>query len=178
MPVQEIAKQVVQQIQVRQLQVERFSIVSHKPLAAVLQAIDAAIGHPDMRKMHTDVAAATTYAELESVIQKLTGPSDLMEFMRLDMGSYLAKGRTAPTPGSFRLLVGNPLIMRRMAEHVPDTASYAPVTILIDERADGVHLTYDRMASFLQSYRNEAALAVARDLDRKVEAMLTAAASE
>jgi uncharacterized protein (DUF302 family) len=99
-----------------------------------------------------------------------------MEFMRLDMGMYLATGRTEATPKSHRLLVGNPLIMRRMAEHVPDTASYAPVTILIDERADGVQLSYDRMASFLAGYGNAEASKVAIELDRKVEAMLTAAA--
>jgi hypothetical protein len=163
---------------VQQISVERFSVVSRKPLAEVLATIDAAIGHPDMRQMQADVAATTTYAEMESVLQKLTGPSDLMEFLRLDMGMYLAKGRSTPTPGSFRLLVGNPLIMRRMAEHVPDTASYAPVTLLIDERPDGVHLSYDRMASFLASYQNEAALAVARELDRKVETLLSSAAGE
>jgi hypothetical protein len=81
------------------------------------------------------------------------------------------------TPRSVRRLVGNPLIMRRMAEHVPDAASYAPVTILVDERPDGVQISYDRIASFLASYENAAALEVARDLDRKVEAMLTSAAA-
>jgi hypothetical protein len=59
---------------------------------------------------------------------------------------------------------------------VPDAGSYAPVTILIDERADGVHLSYDRMASFLAPYGNPKALKIAQDLDSKVEALLTAAA--
>ena len=36
-----------------------------------------------------------------------------------------------------------------MAKHVPDAGSYAPVTVLVDERADGVHLSYDKMASLL-----------------------------
>jgi len=67
--------------------------------------------------------------------------------------------------------------MKRMAEHVPDAGSYAPVTILIDERQDGVHLSYDLMASFLAPYGNLAASQVARDLDSKVEALLTAAAA-
>jgi hypothetical protein len=66
--------------------------------------------------------------------------------------------------------------MKEMTKHVPDTGSYAPVTILIDTRADGVHLSYDRMASFLASYGNAEALKVARDLDSKVEALLTMAA--
>jgi hypothetical protein len=66
--------------------------------------------------------------------------------------------------------------MRQMVKHVPDAGSYAPVTILIDDRPDGVHLSYDRMASFLAPYRSPEALKVAQDLDAKVEALLTAAA--
>jgi hypothetical protein len=60
---------------------------------------------------------------------------------------------------------------------VPDAGSYAPVTILVDERADGVHLSYDRMASYLAPYENAAALAVAKDLDTKVEDLLREAAA-
>ena len=71
-----------------------------------------------------------------------------------------------------RFVVGNPLIMKEMAKAVPDAASYAPVTILIDERADGVHLSYDSMASLLAPYGSEAALVVARDLDAKIETLL------
>jgi hypothetical protein len=68
-----------------------------------------------------------------------------------------------------RLIMGNPLIMQQMARHVPDAGSYAPVTVLVDERSDGVHISYDRMASLLASYGSSDALAVARDLDKKVE---------
>lgn len=74
-------------------------------------------------------------------------------------------------------MAGNPLIMKQMVEHVPDAGWYAPVTILIDERSDGVHLSYDRMASFLVPYGSSEALQVARDLDSKVEDLLTTAAA-
>ena len=77
----------------------------------------------------------------------------------------------------FRLVIGNPLIMREMVKHVPDAGSYAPVTILIDERPDGVHISYDRMAGFLAPYENAEALKVAKDLDAKVEALLASAAA-
>jgi hypothetical protein len=76
-----------------------------------------------------------------------------------------------------RLVIGNPLIMKEMAKHVPDAGSYAPVTILVDERADGVHISYDRMASLLAPYGNGDALQVARDLDAKVEHLLQQAAA-
>jgi hypothetical protein len=66
--------------------------------------------------------------------------------------------------------------MKEMAKHVPDAGAYAPVTVLVDERADGVHLSYDRMASLLAPYENNAALNVARDLDAKVEDLLRQAA--
>jgi hypothetical protein len=72
--------------------------------------------------------------------------------------------------------MGNPLIMKEMAKHVPDAGSYAPVTVLVDERADGVHLSYDRMASLLAVYGNSETLAVARELDKKVEDILSDAA--
>jgi hypothetical protein len=67
--------------------------------------------------------------------------------------------------------------MSAMLQHVPDAGSYAPVTVLIDERADGVHLSYDTMASFLAPYEIPEALKVAQDLDAKVEALLLAAAA-
>jgi len=76
-----------------------------------------------------------------------------------------------------RFVIGNPLIMKEMAKRVPDAGAYAPVTILIAERPDGVHLSYDRMTSFLAPYNNAAALNVARELDAKVEALLASAAA-
>jgi hypothetical protein len=63
-----------------------------------------------------------------------------------------------------------------MATHVHDAGSYAPVTLLIDERDGGVRLSYDTMASFLAAYEQPDALRVARELDAKVEALMTSAA--
>jgi uncharacterized protein (DUF302 family) len=85
-------------------------------------------------------------------------------------------GSSRKTPKIVRFIIGNPLIMREMARHVPDAGAYAPVTVLVDERDDGVHLSYDRMVSFLAPYENAAALEVARNLDAKVESLLRRAA--
>jgi uncharacterized protein (DUF302 family) len=109
-------------------------------------------------------------------VRKAIGPSDLMEFFRFDSGEVLRKERGGQGPKMLRLLVGNPLIMKQMAKTVPDAASYAPVTILIDERTDGVHVSYDSMASLLAPYGSVAALEVARDLDAKVVSLLETAA--
>jgi uncharacterized protein (DUF302 family) len=95
-----------------------------------------------------------------------------MLFMELDHGAVLRKETGLDKPKIVRFVIGNPLIMKEMAKHVPDAGSYAPVTVLVDERDDGVHLSYDTMTSFLAPYGNTEASAVAQDLDVKVEALL------
>jgi uncharacterized protein (DUF302 family) len=99
-----------------------------------------------------------------------------MQFVEFDHGMIIRKGTDHHTSRIIRLVIGNPLIMKEMAKRVPDAGSYAPVTVLVDERADGVHISYDRMASLLAPYGNRDALRVARDLDAKVEEVLRQAA--
>ncbi|MDR3670255.1 MAG: DUF302 domain-containing protein [Holophaga sp.] len=160
---------------IHDVQVQRVSLTTQKPFHEVVARIDAAIGHPDPASLRRDTAQAGSYLELSEVVHRQVGPSGFMEFARFDLGNVLRKSPSGYTGQSLRLIVGNPLIMRRMVERVADAGSYAPVTILIDERADGVHVSYDRMASYLASYQDADALATARDLDAKVEALLLAA---
>jgi hypothetical protein len=159
-----------------ELAVRRVSFVSSRPFEEVIGRLTATIGHPDMVAFHEALAAATSPADLAQAVHAAIGPSELMEFARFDAGEVLRKGGGGRGPEILRFIVGNPLIMREMAETVPDAASYAPVTILVDERADGVHLSYDSMASLLSPYGSEAALAVARDLDAKIHSLLETAA--
>jgi uncharacterized protein (DUF302 family) len=164
-------------VETKEIKVQRFSVTSAKGFHDVVAAFDAAIGHPDMNSFSKNVADAKTFAEVEKIVQDATGPSELMEFTRMDLGRVLQKRNGARARQSLRFVVGNPVTMSAMVQHVPDAGSYAPVTILIDERPDGVHLSYDRMASFLATYGNPEALKVAQDLDAKVEALLGAAAA-
>ena len=159
-----------------EVKVRRFSVVSSRPFEEIVKRLTATIGHPDMKAFHAAIAEATTVADLEKVVQGAIGSSDLMEFVRFDAGEVLGKERGGQGPKILRLVVGNPLIMKEMARTVPDAASYAPVTILVDERADGVHLSYDLMASLIAPYESQVALAVARDLDAKIESLLETAA--
>jgi len=157
---------------IKRVEIERLSVTSSKPFEVVVAALKAAVGHPDMVEFVKATQSARTFAELESVVHRGLGRTGLMMFMELDHGAILRKETGLDTPKIMRFVIGNPLIMKEMAKHVPDAGSYAPVTILVDERPDGVHLTYDKMASLLAPYGNPDALAVARDLDSKIENLL------
>ncbi len=162
---------------ISKIEVERFTLSSSKPFDQVVAALNSAVGHPDMAEFWKSTHRAQSDAELQNIIEKGLGRTGLMLFAEFDHGAVVRKGTGRATPRMIRFVIGNPLIMRQMAEHVPDAGSYAPVTILIDERPDGVHLSYDRMASLFAPYENAAALDVAREFDAKVEAMLASAAA-
>jgi uncharacterized protein (DUF302 family) len=161
---------------IRKVEIERLSVRSTKPFDAVVATLKAGVGRLDLIEFAKASKSAGNFSELEKVIGRDMGPTGLMLFVELDHGAVLRKETGLDKPKIVRLVIGNPLIMKEMAKHVPDAGSYAPVTVLVDERADGVHLSYDRMASLLAPYNNSEALKVARDLDKKVEALLNAAA--
>jgi len=161
---------------IKEIEIERLTVFSSKAIEEVLAGIKAAVGKPNVAEFWKSTHATETYAELENTIEKVLGRTGFMLFAEFDHGAVVRKGTGRETPKNFRLIIGNPLIMRRMVQHVPDAGSYAPVTILIDERSDGVHISYDRMTSFLAPYGNAEALKVARDLDSKVEALLNSVA--
>jgi uncharacterized protein (DUF302 family) len=162
---------------IRKLEIERLSVTSSKSFEAVVAALEAAVGHPDMVEFGKATKAVRTFAELQNAVQKGLGRTGLMMFMVLDHGAILRKETGLDRPKIVRFVIGNPLIMKEMAKHVPDAGAYAPVTILVDERADGVHLSYDKMASLLAPYRSPEALAVARDLDSKIELLIRESAA-
>lgn len=156
--------------------VRRFTLVSSRPFEEIVRRLTSSIGRPKMPEFRRALAEAESVAEMELLVRGAVGPSDLMEFDRFDAGEVLGKGRSGKGPKMLRLVIGNPLIMRAMAETAPDAAAYAPVTILIDGRADGVHLSYDSMESLIAHSGSPAAIKVAKDLDAKIQALLEAAA--
>jgi uncharacterized protein (DUF302 family) len=161
----------------RKIEMERFSLTTSKPFDEVVAGVNTAIGHPDMAEFGRSTHEAPSFAELKSAVEKGLGKTGLMLFMQLDHGAVLRKETGRDIPRIIRFVIGNPLIMKEMAKHVPDAGSYAPVTVLVDERQDGVHLSYDRMSSLLAPYGNPDALQVAQDLDKKVEDLLKQAAA-
>lgn len=163
-------------ISIHEVHVQRVNIVTTEPFDTVVARIDAQIGHPDMAAFRKSLSAARNEAEMGKVVNPLTQPNGIMEFTRFDHGEVLQKENGTAKPRILRIVAGNPLIMKEMVKHAVDAGSYAPITILIEERPDSVRISYDRMASYLAPYGNSDALKVARELDAKVEGILTAAA--
>jgi uncharacterized protein (DUF302 family) len=162
---------------IRKFEIDRFSVTSSRPFDAVVAALKAGVGRLDLAEFAKASHSAGSFAELEKVINRDMGRTGLMLFLEFDHGAVLRKETGLDKPKIVRLVIGNPLVMKEMAKHVPDAGSYAPVTVLVDERGDGVHLTYDRMVSLLAPYGNSDALKVAQDLDLKVEKLMNEAAA-
>ena len=157
---------------IRRFEIERLTVTSSKPFEAVVGALKAAVGHPEMGELLKAIEGARTFADMERAVQGGLGRTGLMMFLELDHGAILRRETGLDKPKIVRLLIGNPLIMKEMAKYVPDAGSYAPVTVLVDEGPGGMHLSYDKMATLLAPYKNPEARAVARDLDSKIENLL------
>lgn len=44
-----------------------------------------------MRSFSKNIGAAKTFPEMEEIVREAIGPSELMEFMRMDLGAFLRK---------------------------------------------------------------------------------------
>jgi hypothetical protein len=75
----------------RQVTVQRWTIISHKPFDAVIAAVEAGIGKPNMSEFAARTADASTFEEMQAVVHASISEIGLMEFMRLDHGAILAK---------------------------------------------------------------------------------------
>ena len=163
---------------IAKVEVERFSLTSLKPFDTVAAALKSAIGQPNMVEFFKETRATNSFPDLERVVQSGLGRTDLMLFAEFDLGDILRRESGSKKPKIMRFVIGNPLIMKEMVKHVPDAGSYAPVTVLVDERPDGVHVSYDKMESYLMHYGSSEALAVAQNLDAKITTLLRECASE
>lgn len=160
----------------KEVSIQRLSVVTSRSIADVIEAFEAEIGMPNLVPLQNEMSASNSFEEMRDIIQGAVGTSNLMVFLKLDMGDFLRKQNKSLEPVSIRYILGNPLIMVKMAAHSPDACSYAPVTVLIDQREDGVHLSYDTMSSALAPYGSDEALSVAKELDAKIELLLKVAA--
>jgi hypothetical protein len=163
----------------RTVPIQRITIVTHRRFDDVVNALHQGIGHPpDMAALVKRWNSAGTSEELDRLAAEAEGSSGLMQFLTLDLGAVLAIRYPGRHYRMVRFIIGNPVTMSDMAVSVPDVGSYAPVTVLVTERRDGVHLSYDSMVSAIAHYDEPTARAVAERLDAAVLQLMHQAAAE
>lgn len=162
--------------EVRTVAIRRHVIDTARAFDDVLDGIYTGISRPDLAALFQKLAATTTYEELRTLVAQAQGSSGLMRFLQLDLDAALAHDPQAGDSAGRRLvriIAGNPVTMGTMTRHVPAAGSYAPITLLVEERADGgTRVSYDSIASALAPYDNAAASAVASHLDTEVLSLL------
>jgi uncharacterized protein (DUF302 family) len=158
--------------QVLEVLMRRHVFDTERPFSAVLDGIFGGISRPDIEALFGKLAVSTSYEQFSSLVQEAQGSAGLMRFLQLDLDSALTLDPRAPDWTGrrlVRLIAGNPVTMGQMTRHVADAGSYAPVTILIQERPDGgTRVAYDSVVSALAPYHDAAASQVAEQLDTEV----------
>jgi hypothetical protein len=108
---------------VRRIEVERFSVTIPKPFESVVAALKAGVGRLDLIDFAKVSSSPGPFTELEEVINRDMGKTGLMLFLEFDHGAVLRKETRLDRPKIVRLVIGNPLVMKEMAKHVPDAGS-------------------------------------------------------
>jgi uncharacterized protein (DUF302 family) len=162
--------------QVLEVLMRRHVFDTERPFAAVLDGIFGGISQPDIGQLFSKLASSTSYEEFSSLVAQAQGSAGLMRFLQLDLEQALTLDPQAPDWAGrrlVRLIAGNPVTMGQMTRHVADAGSYAPVTILIQERPDGgTRVAYDSVASAIARYDDAAASEIAERLDTEVLVLL------
>jgi hypothetical protein len=159
------------------VEVRRVTFTSTQPFDDVVAPVYAGLGRvPDFGQAVRDWYTARDRDEFDAAVEPMAGSSGLLEFISLDLGAVLAIRDPARSSRLLRIIAGNPVTMSKMTATVRDAGSYAPVTILIAERPDGVTLSYDRVASAIAPYAGNEASAIAEVLDDSVLTLLRDAA--
>src|SRR5579862_9288583 len=65
----------------KEISVQRFSLKSPRPFDDVVAALEATIGHPDMKRFQKKIAAAKDFSAMEKTILRAVAPSGLMELL-------------------------------------------------------------------------------------------------
>ena len=105
----------------------------------------------------------------------MAGPSGFMLFGTIDHGTLLSV--FAEQTRAVQYVVGNPLIAVRMTQHDVRAGLYAPLRVLVYEDKQGnTCLEYDQPSSLFGQFKDDQIGSVAKQLDRKMEDLATAAA--
>lgn len=160
---------------VRTVALQRSETVSDRPFDDVLAGVEAGLGHPDLAALDRRLAATGDWDEYRALVAAEAGSAGLMVFLQLDLGGVVAADPGASPFRAVRVIAGNPVTMESMVRTTPQAGAFAPVTILLFERPDGVHVVYDTIESAVGDAWAPDALQHGRDLDAAVLTLIGSA---
>jgi len=153
--------------------VDHVRLTTDKPFEEVTKAFEAQLGKfdGDVRKAAT---ASEDTEEAKAKIAALVGPSGFMLFGTQDHGALLRLA--GQKRKAVQYVVGNPLFALQMTQHDIRTSLYAPLRVLIYETDEGkTCVEYDKPSSLFGQFCNDRISLTAAMLDKKLEALATAA---
>lgn len=138
----------------------------------VLARLDKGIGRTNFGELGCRTNGAATLEEYESVVQECCRECGAEGVYAGWTWGGVAKISHRSGLQDYSNYYWESAALRRMRGPMP------PATILIFERKDGLHVSYDMMASYLADCGSEKALQVARDLDERILRLLEEATGQ
>jgi uncharacterized protein (DUF302 family) len=144
---------------------------SSKSFDAVTAAIEKQLGKFDAQVFGAAITNMANPADVEAKIHAMEGSSGFMLFDVRDHGQLLSlKGRKA---FARQYEIGNPLFAVEMTKEDLRTGEYAPLRICVYVGEDQMtHVDYDLPSTVFGRFRSAQIDKVARDLDRKMDALI------
>ena len=144
---------------------------SSKSFDAVTAAIEKQLGKFDAQVFGAAITNMANPADVEAKIHAMEGSSGFMLFDVRDHGQLLSlKGRKA---FARQYEIGNPLFAVEMTKEDLRTGEYAPLRICVYVGEDQMtHVDYDLPSTVFGRFRSAQIDKVARDLNRKMDALI------
>jgi len=144
---------------------------SSKSFDAVTAAIEKQLGKFDAQVFGAAITNMANPADVEAKIHAMEGSSGFMLFDVRDHGQLLSlKGRKA---FARQYEIGNPLFAVEMTKEDLRAGEYAPLRICVYVGEDQMtHVDYDLPSTVFGRFKSAQIDKVARDLDRKMDALI------
>jgi uncharacterized protein (DUF302 family) len=153
--------------------VDHVRLATNKPFEDVANALERQLGRFDPA-VYKSLAAGADTEQAKAKIEAMAGPSGFMLFGTSNHGALLRIA--GQKRKAVQYVVGNPLFALQMTQHDIRASLYAPLRVLLYENEEGkTCLEYDRPTSLFGQFGQAEITAVAAMLDRKLEALASAA---
>ncbi|MCS5719380.1 DUF302 domain-containing protein [Herbiconiux sp. CPCC 205763] len=156
--------------------VTRSEWITSRSFDEVLERLHAGLGRPDFTEFVTRINTIQGWDAYRRELMPEAGSSGLIQFLELDLGAVVPRDPDAGPYRSVRIIAGNPAAMESLTRTSPAVGAFAPITILLFEAADGVHIRYDTVASEAGAELSDAAMSAAARLDHAVVTLIVTAA--